>query len=551
MQSILIRTQPVYNGYMLSPALFPRKEEIPSTAEIPRISARNLVGGEIRSQGFARKDVLSPIQLRGAGDMLTPHVIGDTPQVTIEQFQEAVNVAHATWRKGRGDWSTARMEERIAAVAQFRKRMSTQRELLVRLLMWEIAKTRTDAEAEVDRTLVYIDDTIEATRQLDRDSSRMQFAGGIMAQIRRMPLGVTLCMGPFNYPINETFATLIPALIMGNTVVVKLPRFGQLVWDPLLEAFKDCFPAGVVNIVNGLGRQIVEPAVKSGKIDVLAFIGSSRVADGIKLAHPNPHRFRSILGLDAKNPALVLPDADPEASLAEIVKGSLAFNGQRCTALKIVFLHENLRGQFEPLLAAAIDKLQCGMPWTPGVSITPIADPQKPAQLEEYIRDACSQGARLVNARGGQRAGTLFAPGLLCDAPLGSKIACEEQFGPLVPVVYYREVSEFIDYMTESHFGMQASIFGQDPEAVGAAIDALSNQVCRINLNSQCQRGPDVFPFTGRKNSAEGTLSVTDALRSFSIRNLVAGKQDAQGKRLIKAILQGDTSRFLSTDIVL
>src|SRR5437868_4535996 len=157
-----------------------------------------------------------------------------------------------------------------------------------------------------------------------------------MAQIRRVPLGVTLCMGPFNYPLNETFTTLIPALIMGNTVVVKMSRYGELFWDYLLEGFRDCFPAGAVNIVNGLGRQIVSPAVRSVKIDVLAFIGSSPVANKIKLSHPQPHRFRSILGLDAKNPAVILKDADLDVTVAECVKGSLSFNGQRCTALKIL-----------------------------------------------------------------------------------------------------------------------------------------------------------------------------------------------------------------------
>ncbi len=525
---------------------------MPAEAKVDPIEGRILIGGQIRSKGLARKEVRSPCLIENAKKASEAPLLGTTPQVTSAEFEEAVDAAARAWNKGRGDWSTARMEERIAAVQQFRKRFAEKRELMVRLLMWEIAKTRSDAEAEIDRTLVYIDDTLEATKQLDREGSRMQFAGGIMAQVRRMPLGVVLCMGPFNYPINETFTTLIPALVMGNSVVAKLPRFGQLVWDPLLEAFKECFPAGVINIVNGLGREVIQPTVKKGKIDVLAFIGSSHVADGIKLAHPHPHRFRSILGLDAKNPALVLPDADPEITVPELVRGSLSFNGQRCTALKIIFLHENLRSTWLDRIAAAVDALKLGLPWEKGVSITPLADPKKPEQLSQMVNEAVAQGAKLVNgSRGGKITGQIFAPAVVADVKTSGRLGCEEQFGPVVPVVFYKDPEEFITYMTHSEFGMQASIFGQDPELVGGVIDALSNQVCRINLNSQCQRGPDVFPFTGRKNSAEGTLSVTDALRSFSIRNLVAAKQDVHGKRLMKAILQGDSSRFLSTDIVL
>jgi glyceraldehyde-3-phosphate dehydrogenase (NADP+) len=105
--------------------------------------------------------------------------------------------------------------------------------------------------------------------------------------------------------------------------------------------------------------------------------------------------------------------------------------------------------------------------------------------------------------------------------------------------------------VTGSRYGQQASIFGEDPEAIAQLIDPLVNQVCRVNLNSQCQRGPDVFPFTGRKDSAEGTLSVSDALRVFSIRTMVAAKASAGNKTLVTDIVRNRRSAFLSTDFVL
>jgi glyceraldehyde-3-phosphate dehydrogenase (NADP+) len=141
--------------------------------------------------------------------------------------------------------------------------------------------------------------------------------------------------------------------------------------------------------------------------------------------------------------------------------------------------------------------------------------------------------------------------GVLGNVNPKSRLAQEEQFGPLVPIVNFDTEDEVMGHIVASEYGMQASIFSQDPAACGRLIDALSNQVCRINLNSQCQRGPDIFPFTGRKNSAEGTLSVTDALRAFSIRSMVAAKQDLDGRKLVKSIMQQDTSRFLTSDIIL
>jgi len=359
-------------------------------------------------------------------------------------------------------------------------------------------------------------------------------------------------MGPFNYPLNETFTTLIPALIMGNSVVVKLARFGQLLWEPLLEAFRESFPAGVVNIVNGKGREVVNPVVKNGQIDVLAFIGSSPVANQIKMSHPRPFRFRSILSLEAKNPAIVMEDADLDNAVAECVRGSLSFNGQRCTALKMIFVHKKISAEFTKRFVKKVDSLIAGLPWEPNVSITPLPDPDKPAYLTGLINDAVSKGAVVANPEcGGKVQGNLFFPAVLVNVPLDSRVAIEEQFGPVVPIREFDNLKEVEDYIIDSPYGNQASLFGRDPEQMGLMIDRLSNQVCRININTQCQRGPDVYPFTGRKNSAEGTLSVYDALRSFSIRCMVASKQDVMGKEVVQDILRSDSSKFMSLNVVL
>jgi hypothetical protein len=130
-------------------------------------------------------------------------------------------------------------------------------------------------------------------KDLDRASSRFVIEQGVIGQIRRAPLGVVLCMGPFNYPLNETFTTLIPALIMGNAVIFKPPKLGVLLHQPLLEVFRDSFPPGVIGTVYGEGATVISPLLQSGRVDVLAFIGSSRVADILKHQHPRPHRLRS------------------------------------------------------------------------------------------------------------------------------------------------------------------------------------------------------------------------------------------------------------------
>jgi glyceraldehyde-3-phosphate dehydrogenase (NADP+) len=477
------------------------------------------------------QEVRSPILLR-EGDAEAPALIGSYPMLTERESEQALAAAVRAYDHGRGPWPTMAVEKRIAHVEAFVTRMRVERAAVVRLLMWEIGKNLADAEKEFDRTVDYIVDTVR----------------GIVGQIRRAPLGVVLCMGPFNYPLNETFTTMIPALIMGNTVVFKPAKLGVLLHQPLLAAFRDCFPAGVINSVYGDGAKVVGPLMTSGKIDVLAFIGTSRVADILKKQHPQPHRLRSVLGLEAKNPGIVLADADLAQAARECVLGALSYNGQRCTALKILFVARPVLVRFIELFNAELAGLTAGMPWD-NPPLTPLPEPGKGDWLASLVEDAVKNGAEVVNPGGGARRGTYFAPAVLCPVAPAAKLYTVEQFGPVVPIVPFDSVDEPVRYLIESSYGQQVSIFGSDPAALARLIDPLVNQVCRVNLNSQCQRGPDSFPFTGRKDSAEGTLSISDALRVFSIRTLVAAKENDANRRILTTLRERQ-SAFLSTDFI-
>ena len=428
--------------------------------------------------------------------------------------------------------------------------MRAQRDEVVKFLMWEIGKPLKDSEKEFDRTCDYIVDTIKTLKDLDRNSAKLVEEQGFVAQIRRVPLGVALCMGPFNYPLNETFSTLIPALIMGNTVVFKPAKYGVLLIRPLLEAFRTSFPPGVINIIYGRGRETVGALMESGSIDVFAFIGTNKGANDLKKLHPKLHRLKAILGLDAKNPAIVLPDADIDNAVKECIAGSLSFNGQRCTALKILLVHKSILKTFIYKFTAEIKTLKTGMPWTEGVSLAPLPEPGKVEYLKELVEDAKKHGAKVINEHGGETLESFFYPAVLHPINDKMRVYSEEQFGPVIPIMAYDHIDEAINYVVNSNFGQQASIFGTDSRQIAKLMDAFSNQVGRINLNAQCQRGPDSFPFNGRKDSAEGTLSVSDALRVFSIRTLVATKASDSNKQIISTIIKNRDSAFLSTDYI-
>jgi glyceraldehyde-3-phosphate dehydrogenase (NADP+) len=516
----------------------------PECALSPLEERRYLIGGKLLSWAGPLQTVTSPIYVDNK-----PAVLGLCPNLTEAQSLAAVDAACTAWDDGRGVWPTMSVARRIDHIEAFARGMVAVRDTVVRLMAWEICKPLTDCRAEFDRTVDYVRATVEALKDLDRASSRFVIESGIYAQTRRAPLGPVLCMGPYNYPLNETFTTLIPALVMGNPVIVKTPRIGKLLYAPLLEAFAAAFPPGVINILFG-DRQVAIPALASGKISVLAFIGSSQAADALRRYHPQPHRLRCVLGLDAKNVGIVLPCADMELTAAEAVAGALTFNGQRCTALKLFYVHASRLEEFLARVGEGIAGLPMGLPWQENVRITPLPVPGKPAALADMVAEATGRGAVVANPLGGAAERTLVYPALVAGVAPGMRLHDEEQFGPVVPVAAFTDVATAAGAVTASPYGQQMSIFGTDPEAVAALIDPMVNQVCRVNLNSQCQRGPDTFPFTGRKDSAEGTLSVSDALRAFSIRTLVAAKGSSQNKALLADIVQHRRSNFLSTDFL-
>ena len=401
--------------------------------------------------------------------------------------------------------------------------------------------------------MTYIQDTLEAMKDLDRVSSRFVIQAGIIGQIRRAPLGVVLCMGPFNYPLNETFTTLIPALIMGNTVVFKPPRFGVLLFRAILKAFKEAFPPGVVNTVYGDGSVIIGPLMTSGKVDALAFIGTSRVADVIQQQHPKPHRLRTVLGLDAKNPAIVLADADLDLAVRECVTRQPVLQRAALHGLENpVRAPQHLR-DFPGADLGGHRPVEIRDAVGAGGEPDAVAGTEEtgiPARIDRGCAGARGEGGQPERRRRQRRLSSIRQ----CCIPVNAhmRVYTEEQFGPVIPVLPFDDIEEPMQLHRRIELRAAGKlVWKRSRSSLARLIDPLVNQVCRVNLNSQCQRGPDTFPYTGRKDSAEGTLSVSDALRVFSIRTLVAAKADPLNKEIITDITRNNKSNFLTTNFIL
>lgn len=477
-------------------------------------------------------------------------LIGYSPKMDEKHALKALEAANKAYNNGTGKWPTMKVYERINCMQKFVDLMKGKRDEVVKLLMWEIGKNLNDSRKEFDRTVDYINETIREYKKIDRDGATFQNNSGVRALIRRGPLGVVLCLGPYNYPLNETFALLIPAIIMGNTAIFKPAKHGVLLIAPLLNAFKESFPPGVVNIVFGRGREMASPIMKTGKVNVLALIGHSSSAISLQDLHPQKNRLRLVLGLEAKNPAIILDDADLDLAVNECINGSLSFNGQRCTALKIIYVHEKIKDKFLKQFCEKVDDLKLGLPWE-NTLLTPLPEPHKPKYINDLIEDAKEKGARVLNKKGGEISNNYIFPAVLYPANEQMKVYKEEQFGPVIPVISFDDIDIPISFMAESNYGQQVSLFGKSEKKLGPLIDSLVNLVCRVNLNSSCQRGPDVYPFTGRKDSAVATLSVHDALRSFSIRTFVASKDNETNKEILRKLIDNKKSNFIRTDYYL
>lgn len=456
-----------------------------------------------------------------------------------ETSVKVLDAAVAAWDNGRGAWPQMTLEARCEAIAKLIQKLGEKKDEIVKVLMWEICKNTSDAKKEFDRTMEYIDLSIKAVKEFQ--SHDVCVNGGVSARVRRSPIGVMLNLGPFNYPFNETYATLIPALIMGNCVVMKVPTTGGLAHFLTMEAFAECLPKGVVGFVSGKGRATMPPLMQSGKIDIFAFIGSSKAADSLIKQHPAPHRLKYALGLDAKNLGVITEDADLDVAAKECVLGSTSFNGQRCTAIKLMLVHKSVADAFLPKFQAELAKLKAGLPWDK-VDLTPMPEANKSEYIQSLVDDATAKGAKLL-AGGEIRNSTLMTPALLYPVSKDMRVWHEEQFGPAIPIGTYESFEDIYEYYKTTIFGQQAAVFSKNTDAIAPLLDFLELQVGRVNVNTQCSRGPDVYPFSGRKSSALGTLSVTEALRGFSTESVLAAKQNTTNDEILKSVCCNEPAR--------
>lgn len=488
-----------------------------------------------------------------AGMIFQKQRIGKMPQMTTADALQVLDYAVQAWDRGAGTWPQTSLRERCTAIQLFLRELVQIREAMADILMWEIGKNRPDALAEIDRTIQFAKQAIDmAQSDPEFSGEQWQVIGATHALVRRSGIGVILCLAPYNYPINESYAAIIPALITGNIILVKIPAVGGLAHLLTMEALAKTLPPGTVNFIAGSGRATMPPIMKTGLVDGLAFIGGSRAADDLIHQHPHPHRLKVFLQLEANNMGIMLKDLfEPkneawlENALKESILGSLSFNGQRCTALKLFFAPSQYAPIFAQRLATKVEAISIGLPWQMHAknnpngetvmeysSVTPLPNDDRIKYMKSLIDDAVSKGATIINKDGGSIIGgdesTLMVPAVLYPVTSEMKVYHEEQFGPVIPIAAYNDLEEVLRFGQDGPYAQQVSVFTKDGLYAAKILDRFSSVYGKVNLNSQCGRSPDTLPFAGRRSSAMGVMSVRDALREFSVPTVIAYKEAAE-----------------------
>jgi len=241
--------------------------------------------------------------------------------------------------------------------------------------------------------------------------------------------------------------------------------------------------------------------------------------------------------------------------MKETIAGTLSFNGQRCTALKLLFVPKKNAEEFTKMLAERVENMSIGLPTElhndeKYSKITPLPNMKRVQYMKELIDDAVGKGARIVNKNGGMIIGggesTLMIPAVLYPVTSDMKLFEEEQFGPIIPIVEYDSLDQVTKYAREGKFAQQVSIFTSEAnDETSQLVDLFSTVFGKININSQCGRSPDSCPFSGRRSSALGVMSVSHALNEFSIPTVVSYKSDVQrNEHIIKGL--EEQSKFLT-----
>ncbi|OKQ62779.1 NADP-dependent glyceraldehyde-3-phosphate dehydrogenase [Streptococcus pneumoniae] len=435
--------------------------------------------------------------------------LGTVPAMTQTEADEAMQAARAALPA----WRALSAIERAAYLHKTATILERDKEKIGTILAKEVAKGIKAAIGEVVRAADLIryaaEEGLRITGQAMEGGGFEAASKNKLAVVRREPVGIVLAIAPFNYPVNLSASKIAPALIAGNVVMLKPPTQGSISGLLLAKAFEEAgIPAGVFNTITGRGSEIGDYIIEHKEVNFINFTGSTPIGERIgRLAGMRP----IMLELGGKDAALVLEDADLEHAAKQIVAGAFSYSGQRCTAIKRVIVLESVADKLATLLQEEVSKLTVGDPFD-NADITPVIDNASADFIWGLIEDAQEKEAQALTPI--KREGNLLWPVLFDQVTKDMKVAWEEPFGPVLPIIRVASVEEAIAFANESEFGLQSSVFTNDFKKAFEIAEKL--EVGTVHINNKTQRGPDNFPFLGVKGSGAGVQGIKYSIEAMT-----------------------------------
>lgn len=477
---------------------------------------RNLIDGNwTNSKSGKFIEIYSPID---------NSLVGKVPAMTTEEVDYTFECA----RKAQENWKNTPINKRAEVLYKAADILEDKVKDLTYIMMLEIGKDNKSCESEILRTADFIRFTADASKSLSGESipgdSFPGFKRNKISVVTREPLGVVLAISPFNYPINLAASKIAPAIVAGNTVVLKPATQGSLCGLYLAKVFEEAgVPAGVLNTVTGKGSEIGDYIVTHRDVDFINFTGSTEIGTRIsKITSMVP----LLMELGGKDAAIVLEDADLDLTASNIVSGAYSYSGQRCTAVKRVLVVDKVADALVEKIKEKVEKLSIGNPLEiDDVNIVPLINSKAADFVVELIEEAKEKGAKLLV--GGNREGNLVYPTLFDYVTTDMRLAWEEPFGPVLPIIRVKDKDEAIAIANESKYGLQSAVFTENINEAFYVADRL--EVGTVQVNNKTERGPDHFPFLGVKASGIGTQGIKYSIEAMTrpkatIINLVERK---------------------------
>lgn len=463
---------------------------------------KNLINGEwVGSKENNYIEIYSP---------LDNSLVGKVPAMTKDEVDNVIKVAKEAQR----EWSKVPMNERAEILYKAADILVKNSDELAEIMIREIGKDKKSSKSEVSRTADFIRFTADTAKNMAGESipgdTFPGFKRNKISVVNREPLGVVLAISPFNYPINLAASKIAPGIIVGNSVVLKPATQGSLCGLYLAKVFQEAgVPSGVLNTITGKGSEIGDYAVTHKGINFVNFTGSTEV--GVRISKITS-MVPLLMELGGKDAAIVLEDADLELASSNIVAGGYSYSGQRCTAVKRILVIDKVADELVAKVKEKMSKLTVGNPLEKDVDIVPLISTKSADFVEELIADAKAKGADLVV--GGNRVGNLIYPTLFDNVTADMRIAWEEPFGPVLPIIRVKDKDEAIEIANESEYGLQGAVFTENIDDAFYVADRL--EVGTVQVNNKTERGPDHFPFLGVKASGIGTQGIRYSIESMS-----------------------------------